>query len=591
MAAFALFLGRLAYLQFYKASEYQEKAEKAASSEYSYRQAAARGDIVDANGVLLATDALCYDVYLRLPTPPGTDETEILQQILATIPTIHKNDVKGDKDVEAQLAAFSASVGAGEFLAATGLTPAQAAPLYQTLWYQNGTLRLGARGTRSWPGDAATLLPHLLGVTGPLSAAQWQAGGHALQRAGYAMDAVAGQSGLEAAFETALHGQDGRVLVTARRDGTALTETTLAAPVPGSTLRLSLDAGLQRAVALALQNQIETLRATKPAGKGREATAGAAVVVDTHTGGVLAAVSWPGYSLADYRTSYATLSADAALPLYNRVCLGLYAPGSAFKPAVAAAALAAGVISTTDTVNCAGRYYFYSGYQPGCLQLGHSGAIDLYTALKYSCNVYFYDVGRRTGADAFSAMAAQLGLGAATGVELPEAAGRLTLSTDANYQAGLVLQAAIGQGNTAVTPLQLAAYAATLANGGTRYRLHFADALLNARTGEITAQFLPEVTTRIPGGSAVFTPIQQGMEAMATTLLALRGAPVPLACKTGSPQRAERDAAGNTYTNSVLVGYAPANAPEVAVSVVIEYGGGGANAAPVLRAVLDYLYA
>ena len=126
----------------------------------------------------------------------------------------------------------------------------------------------------------------------------------------------------------------------------------------------------------------------------------------------------------------------------------LYAPGSAFKPAVAAAALAAGTVTPQDTVNCTGRYTFYSGYQPRCLQISHAGPVALHTALQHSCNIYFYDVGRRVGVDAFSAAAQRLGLAADTGAELPAAAGRLTWSTDENYQDGLALQAAIGQGNT-----------------------------------------------------------------------------------------------------------------------------------------------
>ena len=115
-------------------------------------------------------------------------------------------------------------------------------------------------------------------------------------------------------------------------------------------------------------------------------------------------------------------------------------------------ASARGCTRPAATVNCTGRYGFYSGYQPGCLQYGHGGPVDLRTALEYSCNIFFYDVGRRLGVDVFSAMARQLGLATPTGVEITEAQGRLTWSSDENYQAGLALMAAIGQGNTAVTP-------------------------------------------------------------------------------------------------------------------------------------------
>ena len=141
---------------------------------------------------------------------------------------------------------------------------------------------------------------------------------------------------------------------------------------------------------------------------------------------------------------------------------------------------------------------------------GHSGLVDLRTALEHSCNIFFYDVGRRLGVDTFSAMAQQLGLAAPTGVEVAEARGRLTWSSDGNYQAGLTLMAAIGQGNTAVTPLQLAAYAATLANYGQRPALHYADRAVSAATGETLWQYTPTFTA-VPGGEAVFGPIRDGM--------------------------------------------------------------------------------
>ena len=294
------------------------------------------------------------------------------------------------------------------------------------------------------------------------------------------------------------------------------------------------------------------------------------------------------FDLNRYRSDYAALSADAAAPLLDRVCQGLYAPGSAFKPAVAAAALTAG-IDPAATVNCTGRYGFYSGYQPGCLQYGHGGPVDLRTALEYSCNIFFYDVGRRLGVDLFSAMARQLGLATPTGVEITEAQGRLTWSSDENYQAGLTLMAAIGQGNTAVTPLQLAAYAATLANCGQRPALHFADRAVNAATGETVWQYAPTFTT-VSGGEGVFGPIRDGMKRMARTTRVLREAPVACAAKTGSPQLADTLPGGGHYVNSVLIGYAPADDPQIAMAVVLEYGGGGSNAAPILRAVLDAVF-
>ena len=572
-AVFAAFFARLAWMQFVRADYYADKAAEASSASYTVTQHAARGAIVDSAGVVLARDTTVYDVYLRIPAPPGTDLRETVKAI---------ESLTGSKDVETQLAAFFAAASAGELPVMQGVGSDVLTSFYKADLVQSGAVRAAARGVRTWPNG--TLLPHALGFTGPITAEQWPTA----RRRGLAMDAVIGQSGLEAAYDDLLRGQDGRVLVNTGFDGAVRRTVPLREAAPGATLVLTVDSALQKELQNTLLSQIEVLRTTKAAGAGRECRAGAAVVVDVQTGGILAAASVPGFDLNRYRADYAALSADAAAPLLDRVCQGLYAPGSAFKPAVAAAALTAG-IDPAATVNCTGRYGFYSGYQPGCLQYGHGGPVDLRTALEYSCNIFFYDVGRRLGVDVFSAMARQLGLATPTGVEITEAQGRLTWSSDENYQAGLTLMAAIGQGNTAVTPLQLAAYAAALANCGQRPALHFADRAVNAATGETVWQYAPTFTT-VPGGEGVFGPIRDGMKRMARTTRILREAPVACAAKTGSPQLADTLPGGGHYVNSVLIGYAPADDPQIAMAVVLEYGGGGSNAAPILRAVLDAVF-
>lgn len=572
-AVFAAFFARLAWMQFVRADYYADKAAEASSASYTVTQHAARGAIVDSAGVVLARDTTVYDVYLRIPAPPGTDLRETVKAI---------ESLTGSKDVETQLAAFFAAASAGELPVMQGVGSDVLTSFYKADLVQSGAVRAAARGVRTWPNG--TLLPHALGFTGPITAEQWPTA----RRRGLAMDAVIGQSGLEAAYDDLLRGQDGRVLVNTGFDGAVRRTVPLREAAPGATLVLTVDSALQKELQNALLSQIEVLRTTKAAGAGRECRAGAAVVVDVQTGGILAAASVPGFDLNRYRSDYAALSADAAAPLLDRVCQGLYAPGSAFKPAVAAATLTAG-IDPAATVNCTGRYGFYSGYQPGCLQYGHGGPVDLRTALEYSCNIFFYDVGRRLGVDVFSAMARQLGLATPTGVEITEAQGRLTWSSDENYQAGLTLMAAIGQGNTAVTPLQLAAYAAALANFGQRPALHFADRAVNAAAGETVWQYAPTFTT-VPGGEGVFGPIRDGMKRMARTTRVLREGPVACAAKTGSPQLADTLPGGGHYVNSVLIGYAPADDPQIAMAVVLEYGGGGSNAAPILRAVLDAVF-
>ena len=572
-AVFALFAARLAWMQFAMAEHYTQKVEEASTTAYTVTEHAARGAILDAEGVVLARDTTVYDVYLRVPAPTGTKMQDTLRELQA---------LTGGKDVETQLAAFCSAASAGELPVLRQVDSATAAALYKAGLVQSGAVRLDARGQRLWPDG--TLLPHALGLTGPLTADQWPAA----QAAGLALDSTVGQSGLEAAYNDLLQGQDGKISVTVGYDGSLRGTRVLQTAEAGADLVLTVSARWQSLLKNALYSQIQTLRTTKTAGSGREVCAGAAVLVDVRTGGVLAAANWPDYDLSTYRSEYAQLSADPAAPLLDRCCQGLYAPGSAFKPAVAAAALQNGY-SPAATVNCTGRYLYYGGYRPRCLQDRHSGPVDMRTALQYSCNIFFYDTGRRLGVDVFSRTAQSLGLAADTGIETAAAAGRLTWSTDENYQAGLTLMAAIGQGNTAVTPMQLAAYAAALANFGQRPALHYADHAVNAQ-GETVWQYAPSFT-EIPGGETVFGPLRDGMVRMAQSSRVLREITVPCAAKTGSPQLAAVKPGGGHYVNSVLIGYAPAEDPQIALAVVLEYGGGGMNAAPIMRDVFNGYFA
>ena len=201
---FVLFFARLAWMQFAMADHYAEKAAEASSASYTVEQHAARGMITDRNGTVLARDTTVYDVYLRVPAPPGTDLTETVQRMQA---------LTGGKDVETQLAAFCSAVSAGELLVMEAVDSETMTALYQSGLVQSGAIRLSARGERSWP--EGTLLPHALGFTGPITAEEWPAA----QAKGLAMDSIVGQSGLEEAYDDLLRGQDGQLLINTGLDG------------------------------------------------------------------------------------------------------------------------------------------------------------------------------------------------------------------------------------------------------------------------------------------------------------------------------------------------------------------------------------
>ena len=257
-AVFAAFFARLAWMQFVMADHYADKAAEASSASYTVTQHAARGPILDAGGTVLARDATVYDIYLRIPAPPGTDLRKTVQTI---------EELTGSKDVETQLAAFCSAVSAGELPVTQGLDSIGAAAYYRAGLVQSGAVRLAARGVRRWPDG--TILPHTLGFTGPVTAEQWPAA----RAQGLAMDATIGQNGLEAAYDTLLRGRDGQLQINVGLDGVTREAVQTSAPVPGCTLVLTLDADLQKTLQTALQNQMDTLRTTKGIGAGREVRA------------------------------------------------------------------------------------------------------------------------------------------------------------------------------------------------------------------------------------------------------------------------------------------------------------------------------
>ena len=255
-------------------------------------------------------------------------------------------------------------------------------------------------------------------------------------------------------------------------------------------------------------------------------------------------------------------------------------------------ALDSGLINQYSTVNCTGVYTYYKDYHPRCTRHGHSGNIDVVTAIKWSCNIFFYDVGRRLTSDVYDAYAYKLGLGQRTGVEVNEALGRLTKRTDKNYTSSLDIQAAIGQGNTVVSPIQLATYAATLANNGVRYRTHFVKAILDTNTGEVLSETQPEVMDIIEGNGNTFELVRQGMKQVPSTISGkISSYPIAIACKTGTPQRSETYASGKHYLNAMMIAYLPADDPEIAIGITVEYGGYGARTGDLVVDIANAYFA
>ena len=445
--------------------------------------------------------------------------------------------------------------------------------------------------------DQSDIIPAVLGRVGKITAEKWKVTDpngqvtYPLREKGYNMNDVLGISGLESVFEDELRGKDGVETITRNSDGVIVDTKLTTVPEPGHTVQLTIDSNFQRAVDKALADNIDMINRVYNTGT-MKAAAGAVVVLDVKDGSVLAASNYPSYDQNLYAANYSEYSSDPSLPLFNRALQGLYTPGSTFKPAVAVAALDSGLINQYSTVYCNGVYNYFKDYHPRCTRHGHSGNIDVVTAIKWSCNIFFYDVGRRLTSDVYDAYAYKLGLGQRTGVEVSEAVGRLTTKSDSNYTASLDVQAAIGQGNTVVSPIQLATYAATLANNGTRYRTHFVKAILDTNTGEVLSETKPEVMDVIEGTGNTFELVRQGMKQVPSTISGkISSYPVPIACKTGTPQRSETYAPGKHYLNAMMVAYLPADDPQIAIGISIEYGGYGARTGDLVVDIANAYFA
>ena len=506
---------------------------------------------------------------------------------------LHWQRVLGGIHYEMQQQAFS---NVNNFVMAENVSEVTVATIKENSLTMPG-VEIVETSTRSY--DEGDIIPHVLGRVGKITAEKWKVTDengqttYPLRDKGYNMNDVIGISGLESAYEDELRGKDGVETITRNSDGVIVSTAMTTVPEPGHTVQLTVNSDFQKAVEQALGKNIDMISRAYGT-DGARANAGAVVVLDVKDGSVLASANYPSFDQNLYATQYSEYSADPGMPLFNRALQGLYTPGSTYKPSVAVAALDTGVINRYSTVYCNGVYNYFQDYHPKCTRHGHSGNIDVITAIKWSCNIFFYDVGRRVTSDVYDAYAYKLGLGQRTGVEVSEALGRLTTKNDSNYTASLEVQAAIGQGNTVITPVQLATYAGTIANRGTRYRTHFVKSILDTNTGKVLQETQPEVMDVIEDRGDTFDLVQQGMMGVAQTIPALASYPYTIACKTGSPQRSESYYAGSTrkhYTNATMIAYGPVEDPRIAIGIVVEYGGAGARTGQLVADIFDAYFA
>ncbi len=415
------------------------------------------------------------------------------------------------------------------------------------------------------------VIPHEIGTVGPIYAEEYEE----LSEQGYDLDDTIGKSGIEQAMESELRGKDGTKTISVQNGTVVSSEVTV--PVQaGHTVMLTVDSTFQKDLQNILGNFIKNfdkLRDAKTEDEGLgKVTSGALVVLDTTDNSILGLATYPTYNLNDYTKDYDKLASDETSPLLDRATVGLYRPGSTFKTITATAGLNEGIVAGSSTYFC-GHSYEYKGHTYYCT--GSHGNISVVQALQYSCNIYFYQLSEALTIDNLTKYAELYGLGSPTGIETGDAAGRFANpETYAEYgwewTVGHVLQAAIGQSETAVTPLQMAVVASTIANKGVRYQPHLVDSLWDYNLTEKIKDIEPTVAETIPiQHDDVYTYIQQGMIAASVTNMpdkySLADLGYDVAIKTGTPQ-----AGGGRVQDSFFIGYAPADNPKIAFACVVE---------------------
>ncbi|MDO4607919.1 MAG: penicillin-binding transpeptidase domain-containing protein [Clostridia bacterium] len=419
-----------------------------------------------------------------------------------------------------------------------------------------------------------SLAVNLIGTVGPIFEEDW-AEGEDYKGRGYAFDDKVGKSGIEYYAEKYLRGTDGEITYYLDEEGNIIDKEITKKAIPGKTVMLTIDAKMQRTVQDILATTVKTLQS-----EGGTARAGSAVVIDVNTGGVITSANYPTYDTATMSENYDALLADPAKPLTDRAFQGVYPIGSTIKPAVAAAALETNNLSAGETVFCKRTYDYFDDYKPNCMHFHKT--MDLTSALSKSCNFFFFDMGRRIGALTLTDYFKQFGLGVKTGVEVNDSAGILIEPTSNGF-GGDTLQISIGQMN-AFTPLQLANYVATFANGGTHYKVTLIDKIVSYDMTETYDECAPQISNQIKLKDSTISAIKKGMLSVTvdgTGRGALGDYPIKIGGKTGTSQT------NSGADHSTYIVFAPFDSPEIAISVVLEHGAASYTSGLLVRQILD----
>jgi len=446
-----------------------------------------------------------------------------------------------------------------------------------------------------------TLASHIIGYIGKISETEYNNNSDI-----YDNDDYVGKTGIESSMENYLRGKDGTEEIEMSVDGTVTGESTTNEAVQGSSVVLTIDAGLQEVTENALKNNIEKIK-YGGFSKSYDAKGGAVVVMDVKSGEVLSMASYPNYDPSVWvggisKSDYQVIKENNSL--YNKTISGSYAPGSIYKMVTAIAGLQTGAMSIGEKINDTGVYtygnntwkcWYYTDYHRGHGYLNVSGAIQ------HSCNYYFYEVARRMGIDNLAKYARYFGLGSKTGIELPsETAGTLASKEASEKQGkawngGDVLNAAIGQGDNDFSPIQIAKYISMVANGGNKIQPTIVKTILNSDGTEVSKGDIRNYAKEKLGltndtsedvqiDQENLNAVLEGMKSVTdetggTAYNIFKNFNIEVGGKTGSAEAGKN-------VNAWFVGFAPYNDPEIAVVVLVENGGHGNYTAEVAREII-----
>ena len=581
--AFGLIVARLLVLQVQRHEDLADQAE-------SNRTAVVpivpnRGQILDRNGVVLATNYSAYTLEITRSKLGDLDETI---EELSKVVDIQPRDKRRFKRLMEDARSFES------LPIRTRLTDEEVAR-FAAQRYRFPGVDIKARLFRTYPlGEVGG---HAIGYIGRINQREKERIDDSDDAANYRGTEYIGKLGVEQSYEQQLHGTTGVELMETSAGGRVVRKLHSRPATPGHSVMLSID--------IKLQKLVEDLY-----GERR----GALVAIDPRNGEILALVSKPTFDPNLFvegidQENWQALNESINKPLLNRALRGTYPPGSTYKPFMALAALQLNKRSPTLVVNDPGYYNF--GGRTFRSHEGGLGGVDMVRAIQFSSNTYFYSLGVEMGVDTIHDFMAPLGFGQITGIDLGGELRGVLPSTQWKRQVnkrpeakrwfpGETVSLGIGQGYNNFTMLQLALAEATLANGGTRYRPHVAKAVRDAVTGAVTELAQP------PGENLGYLP--KNVEVVRRALVAVNeagtgrrvfaGAAYTSGGKTGTAQAVSlgqnvkynaKALEEHKRDHSLFAAFAPAENPRIAVALIVENAGfGAASAAPIARRVFDY---